>query len=116
MIKISDRPLEQRDARLLSVAGPHLQHMVDEIKMRFHAAVAAEWHHGSRESVRRHVECHVPPVVEFRSKFQAGLADDLCPEMQRVAGLFPFFEWEGRPITRSQARPRPRSTIPTLRR
>src|SRR2546423_1448784 len=116
MIKVRDRPFEQRDARLLSVAGSHLQYMIDEIKMRFHAAVAAEGHHGGGESVRRNVQRDVPPVIEFWSEFQAGLADDLGPEMQRIAGLLPFFERKRRPITRSQVRPRPRNTIPTLRR
>src|SRR5437588_12906499 len=105
MIKIRDRTFEQRDARLLSIAGPHLQNVVNKIKVRFHAAVAAEGHHGCRESMRRDVECDVPPVIEFWSEFQAGLADNLCPKMQRVAGLLPFFERKRRPITRSQARP-----------
>ena len=48
------------------------------------------------EAGRRHVQSYVPGVIRPWSKRQANLANDLCPQMKRCAGVTPGLERQTR--------------------
>src|SRR5262245_2125748 len=76
-----------------TVAGLDAQLMVDEVEEDLEGADTMRNRRG-RETARSDVERDVPPMIDERSEKEAHLADDLRPEVQCVAGVGPFREWQ----------------------
>ena len=60
-------------------------------------AVVRHAHRRSRESSRRDIKWHVPPVVLNWCKGKSGLADDLHEHVQGLGGILPLGPFEFRP-------------------
>lgn len=95
-VEVGDRLRLKRQRRLPPVAGADSQTMIDEIEVGLERPITGR-HGGRAQPARRHVQGHLPPVVLHRRQVEACLADDLRPEMKRVADRLPRFEGQGRP-------------------
>src|SRR5262249_57793863 len=64
------------------------EHMIDEIEINLKAAAVPRDRRG-RQPACRHVESDLPRMIEPGRQLQPDLADDLGPEVHRVACVFP---------------------------
>ena len=62
--------------------------MIEEIEIYLNGP-GAIWHGRGREPARRHVQGHLPPVVDHGSQRKPDFSDDLCPQMQCGVGITP---------------------------
>ncbi len=95
-VEIHHRHRRERERLDPPVAGLHDQPVLDEVEHDAEGA-RAEGDRRGREPARRHVKCDVPPMIDSRCQRQADLADDLRPQMERVAGLAPVGERQAGP-------------------
>ena len=95
-VEFRRRHRRKRDALLARVAGVQHELVRAEIEIDLQRA-AAIGHCAGRESARAHIEHDAPPVVRKRRQRELHLADDLGPQMQRVAGVGPVLVGESRP-------------------
>ena len=75
----------------LGFRGTDLETMIGEVELDLQV-VGVGRHPARREPSDRRPEGHVPPVVAHRRERQPGLADDLCPQVQRVLRRLPLLE------------------------
>src|SRR6266849_6251371 len=86
--ELRNRLWREHELTEVPVAGSYPQHMVDKVEIELEGAGAVRDRRG-RQAARGQVQRHVPGVVEPRRLRQAYLADDLRPQMQRLAGILP---------------------------
>ena len=101
-VEIGHRAREQPHAMLDALAAVKQQLVSHQVELHRERAVVPG--NGRRaEPARRHVERHVPPVIFERRQRHAGLAHDLRPHVQRVAGVLPLGKGKRGPLRRIQA-------------
>ena len=90
-IEIRDRAWEQRNVVAPSFAGSNGELVPDEIKLDFKTRLPER--NGRRsQAAGCDVEGHIPPMILQRGESETGLAHDLGPHVERVAGLLPIGE------------------------
>jgi hypothetical protein len=88
VVEVSDRLGCQRQAPRRAVAGLDQERVIDEVEIDLERAPFMR-DRGSGQATRRHVQGHVPRMIDPRRPGQPDLADDLGPQMQRRAGVLP---------------------------
>src|SRR5579885_505140 len=96
-VEIRHRPGKKADRSPGAGAGLYPELVVEEIDINAEASIRVR-NRRSGETAGRDIERHVPPMILKRRQSQARLADDLRPQVQRVAGVFPGVERQRRPI------------------
>src|SRR5579883_2090326 len=91
-IELRDRTRAQFNSALLARTGLNDQTMTNEIELHLKGFMAfpAERYRAGRQTARRDVKRHVPPVIYQYRKLFARLAHDLRQHMQRVASALPL--------------------------
>src|SRR5438105_4026919 len=90
-IEIRDRAREQRNVVAPSFAGSNGELMRDEVELDLKTRLSER--NGRRsQAAGCDVEGHIPPMILQRGESQTGLAHDLGPHVERVAGFLPVGE------------------------
>src|SRR5271166_6252833 len=96
LVELGNAARLKRDASLAPVAGHDPEEMRVEIEFDFEGAFSVRY--GRRvQSACRHIQRHMPGMIEPWRQGEPYLADDLRPEMKRLSGIFPGFVRQLRP-------------------
>src|SRR6185437_8588032 len=87
-VKVTDRLRLERQGPFGARARAGDEPVRDEVELDLED-LAPEWDRRGAESARRHVERHLPTVVEPGSEREPHLADDLRPQLQGRGGIAP---------------------------
>src|SRR5688572_29215959 len=97
-MEIADRqPILEREPAAPPIAATKLEPVRDEVEFDLEATGAPR-NRVRSQSVRRHIQRYMPPVIDGRAKREADFPNDLEIEVQRVACLPPRIERQGRPV------------------
>ena len=88
-VELGDRPRGERHGTTRAVGSVDDQLVRHEVEIDLEAGGVGRPHERRRQPACRHVERHVPPVVQQRRVRESDLADDLRPELQGVAASVP---------------------------
>ena len=92
----TESPVNELERLHVAAVGGDNQAVIDEVEVDLEGDVVLAVHAPRRQATYVDIERNVPPVVSWRCRRHAHLADDLGPEVQGVLRFSPIRPEEGR--------------------